>query len=80
MNTIKASVLSLLLGATVADQLMPEAMPELFKLEEDNLIINPTGETTASLSDEPLTIQEAETSPFIEPSVESSDIGATSSN
>jgi hypothetical protein len=41
MNTIKSSVIALLLGTVVSNQLAPEPMPELFKLDDDKLIITP---------------------------------------
>jgi hypothetical protein len=40
MNTIKKSVIALLLGAAAANEFVPEAQPNLFKLDDDQLVIN----------------------------------------
>jgi len=42
MNTVKSTIIALLLGAVVSNQAMPDQDPNLFSLDEDKLIIDPT--------------------------------------
>ena len=41
MNTIKKSVIALLLGVAAANEFVPEVYPDFFKLDEDKLVIDP---------------------------------------
>ena len=42
MNTFKLSTISLFLGLVSANEFLPESKQDLFKLDEDDLIINPS--------------------------------------